>query len=245
MPPFPTPLSSVFPAYAGVFPSKCGYKTFAKRLPRIRGGVSARKAPSVPHEGSSPHTRGCFLSKPGNKKARLVFPAYAGVFLPHFFFSTCCDSLPRIRGGVSPASAGHGLNLQSSPHTRGCFSHAEPRPRAPSVFPAYAGVFLKQIAGVLGIPGLPRIRGGVSYVRALADRIGKSSPHTRGCFLTTDSAISRLSVFPAYAGVFLNDRFSDIAIEVFPAYAGVFLLRFVMNLVMPRLPRIRGGVSSA
>ena len=51
-------------------------------------------------------------------------------------------SLPRIRGGVSPALPAVGALAQSSPHTRGCFRSHKDEAYKYVVFPAYAGVFL-------------------------------------------------------------------------------------------------------
>ena len=153
-----------------------------------------------------------------------VFPAYAGVFLQERDSAELVSGLPRIRGGVSDPPSPLRPGCWSSPHTRGCFcSGAVPRARN-RVFPAYAGVFLTGQISISAIRRLPRIRGGVSYVKTLADRIGKSSPHTRGCFYLRVEAGGGIKVFPAYAGVFLKGRPEP-----------------------PRavsLPRIRGGVSS-
>ena len=149
-------------------------------LPRIRGGVSYYCVFIARAFGSSPHTRGCFLLFRFCRHCVFVFPAYAGVFLCLSLSAYSALSLPRIRGGVSPVRSGDDREKKSSPHTRGCFFHEEPRPLAPSVFPAYAGVFLTGQISISAIRRLPRIRGGVSYVKTLADRIGKSSPHTRG-----------------------------------------------------------------
>ena len=97
----------------------------------------------------------------------------------------------------------HTRDVQSSPHTRGCFQGLPCRQYLHEVFPAYAGVFppLRLCYRVMG--GLPRIRGGVSMIGDYVNSFLKSSPHTRGCFLSRQSAPLVKEVFPAYAGVFL------------------------------------------
>ena len=91
------------------------------------------------------------------------------------------------------------------------------------VFPAYAGVFLERTTMCSDCLSLPRIRGGGSAVLTDLMRRGRSSPHTRGCFLRI-----RRCVFCQF---------------VFPAYAGVFLCALLPCLTARSLPRIRGGVS--
>ena len=53
-------LTSVFPAYAGVFLTFGRLQIGSGSLPRIRGGVSAAPDVKFRMEASSPHTRGCF-----------------------------------------------------------------------------------------------------------------------------------------------------------------------------------------
>ena len=114
---------------------------------------------------------------------------------------------------------------KSSPHTRGCFSPVLYTGFKHSVFPAYAGVFLKKISELIGTGGLPRIRGGVSHTGPGFNARLLSSPHTRGCFLVASRCRLLRAVFPAYAGVF----------PLFSLFLGD----------LHCLPRIRGGVSRA
>ena len=73
--------------------------------------------------------------------------------------------------------------------------------------------------------------------------IGKSSPHTRGCFqLSTGLALSPSS--PHTRGCFLILIRGLKKQIVFPAYAGVFLLLDFSFQMAVCLPRIRGGVST-
>ena len=73
-------------------------------------------------------------------------------------------------------------------------------------------------------PGLPRASGGVSAVNVTLVFEVLSSPRKRGCFLHILSIIQQKQVFPAQAGVFLDDR---------PPAANPL-----------RLPRASGGVSA-
>ena len=70
----------VFPAYAGMFPSRWCAGTLGTRFPRIRGDV--------------PPPCTCSL------KPSLVFPAYAGMFHDHGYCFKVKDCFPRIRGDV-------------------------------------------------------------------------------------------------------------------------------------------------
>ena len=91
------------------------------------------------------------------------------------------------------------------------------------VFPAYAGVFLAARPCPRAGCSLPRIRGGVSFTQTVTIYDRQSSPHTRGCFCPSPLRAPSGHVFPAYAGVFLDD------LDYGPGVLS--------------LPRIRGGVS--
>ena len=173
-------------------------------LPRIRGGVSLGEVCLYDREESSPHTRGCFLLPVLRIAERVVFPAYAGVFLPRDGILQTWISLPRIRGGVSMKDSSMAAVVLSSPHTRGCFCRRAYHLRRNDVFPAYAGVFLINFIIQILQGGLPRIRGGVSIAVMICQPPPGSSPHTRGCFCHVGPRKKRPEVFPAYAGVFLR-----------------------------------------
>ena len=192
-------------------------------LPRIRGGVSVCSCHIRQLRRSSPHTRGCFQALSRGPHCRVVFPAYAGVFLGSEFSVWRRSSLPRIRGGVSNVHDRISATETSSPHTRGCFSISPCHSHMYPVFPAYAGVFLLHRRRLLDRLRLPRIRGGVSPSFDTKCQQSKSSPHTRGCF-------------PLHRDYEHGER-------VFPAYAGVFLQSSHYWMLKKSLPRIRGGVS--
>ena len=235
-------------------------------LPRIRGGVSKVRLQQVVPEKSSPHTRGCFHLLVLRRLLREVFPAYAGVFPWPRTMAFSRRSLPRIRGGVSTNAETFGNFLESSPHTRGCFFGLYGELYFTDVFPAYAGVFPTNYSPAACLLSLPRIRGGVSIRYHRYYDFCASSPHTRGCFFTATSIYPYVDVFPAYAGVFRHYHILSLKChmssphtrgcfcekagfkfvnQVFPAYAGVFPALFSGSNPLSRLPRIRGGVSTA
>ena len=111
-----------------------------------------------------------------------VFPAYAGVFLVLKVQVKSGGGLPRIRGGVSAHATLTRRRLMSSPHTRGCFYACYLEADVHWVFPAYAGVFPPCYQQSASWRSLPRIRGGVSGALVGEQCVGRSSPHTRGCF---------------------------------------------------------------
>ena len=171
-------------------------------FPRIRGDVP-RPLSLFDQVGEfSSHTRGCswFGSRP--KPRQTVFPAYAGMLLIGLPENKVVVGFPRIRGDVPGFS--HPLIIVNafSPHTRGC---SVPHPRLynkPPVFPAYAGMFrgVKRSHPVGW--GFPRIRGDVPVISPLLRGSSRFSPHTQGCSSHPTEAISKRSVFPAYAGIF-------------------------------------------
>ena len=111
----------VFPAQAGVFPSRRLSPEKDPGLPRASGGVSHPvRTPHLDHP-SSPRKRGCFWCTGDDSGEVMVFPAQAGVFpvsdCPKMLF----DCLPRASGGVSPTQVYFNSANESSPRKRGCF----------------------------------------------------------------------------------------------------------------------------
>ena len=108
---------------------------------------------------------------------------------------------PRIRGGV--------------PHP------ALARQSDDDVFPAYAGVFPISAHATETHSRFPRIRGGVPCVSpGIYIRRG-FSPHTRGCSFGRDTSSTCMTVFPAYAGVFLSARLQPTRSRSFLRIRGV------------------------
>ena len=220
-----TSLTTVFPAYAGMFRSVLRLLTQLSGFPRIRGDVPKTCTNQFLGSTFSPHTRGCSEVEHGILPSMIVFPAYAGMFRSQEGSGKYWWRFPRIRGDVPLLERGNAEAERFSPHTRGC-SCAKMRHRMqPPVFPAYAGMFRRAKHQGHDEVGFPRIRGDVPH----ADDYGRAawpfSPHTRGCsgFI---AAVNPLHV-------------------VFPAYAGMFRRYRLLDRSRGRFPRIRGDVPAA
>ena len=133
-----------------------------------------------------------------------VFPAFAGVF-------------PTWRSSPRPSP-------RSSPRSRGCFWLKGNEPSGDRVFPAFAGVFLGIRATAAISSSLPRVRGGVSFLRLCLSADSLSSPRSRGCFRHGPRPLQAHLVFPAFAGVFPTETYK--------------------RSCSVGLPRVRGGVSA-
>ena len=90
-----------------------------------------------------------------------------------------------------------------SPRMRGCSPFPPVRPKSPTVFPAYAGMF--QGVEVINGPvfdGFPRVCGDVPASLNLIAFATGFSPRMRGCSLQRSGSNQGVHVFPAYAGMF-------------------------------------------
>ena len=159
---------------------------------------------STTGEQFSPHTRGCSRLTPHRRNNPTVFPAYAGMFLIPPTFAAYRDRFPRIRGDVPKPGAKSYKTLEFSPHTRGCSVQTFPKRRRNRVFPAYAGMFRGKNRRKSRRNGFPRIRGDVPLFQMLRKKSPRFSPHTRGCSSFKSLADISVTVFPAYAGMFLG-----------------------------------------
>ena len=116
---------SVFPAYAGMFRPAISPTSGATGFPRIRGDVPRPAENPELIFWFSPHTRGCSFVMGTGVFVLDVFPAYAGMFLIRFSYSSSKACFPRIRGDVPFFVDFHVENRVFSPHTRGC-SYSDP-----------------------------------------------------------------------------------------------------------------------
>ena len=170
---------------------------------------------------------------------------------------------PRIRGDVPFNSDFRLTQLKFSPHTRGCSLDIWLRVRVSMVFPAYAGMFLRQETFEFPNPGFPRIRGDVPIAKGGRDVGGFVFPAYAGMFPPRDLRDTGLDCFPRIRGdvpvipATYRDRprfsphtrgcsvgiFGGVAKRsVFPAYAGMFLSLENRVMVDCGFPRIRGDV---
>ena len=92
---------AVFPASAGVFPTRASDFRTIRGIPRIRGGVSLPIVKNTITLVYSPHPRGCFPAVMVGRDDPGVFPASAGVFPDAGSGQNRITGIPRIRGGVS------------------------------------------------------------------------------------------------------------------------------------------------
>ena len=117
-----------------------------------------------------------------------VFPTCVGVFLFSGEVRRPEKSLPHVRGGVSAIIRYRKHEALSSPRAWGCFRLNERSAQFLIVFPTCVGVFPSSREQTYLCPGLPHVRGGVSFY-AWCEKMGwRSSPRAWGCFLYPDSS---------------------------------------------------------
>ena len=102
------PIRLVFPTCVGVFPGDTYFVFALRRLPHVRGGVSAAGRAGQRTKSSSPRAWGCFLDKQRGRAQALVFPTCVGVFLVKVRPDCSGPCLPHVRGGVSVLTSSTG-----------------------------------------------------------------------------------------------------------------------------------------
>ena len=164
---------------------------------------------------SSPHVRGGVSGhKCRNLYLFLVLPTYVGVFLVLFLIR---------RAG-----------WQFSPHTWGCFFCQQPLSQQQSVLPTYVGVFLRHWPISWVRISSPHIRGGVSQPRLLLLSLLQFSPHTWGCFYSTEFKRDLARVLPTYVGVFLVSEEGSIELKRFSPHTWGCFPSSVTAMFSPR-----------
>ena len=210
-------------------------------FPRIRGDVPALLSLYTTHVRFSPHTRGCSAVCNTERFSVLVFPAYAGMFRSPSPWRRIQWRFPRIRGDVPHGETTRKQSRPFSPHTRGCSLTSISLAFQTIVFPAYAGMFLRNRYHIERRRCFPRIRGDVPSKGYLRRCLGKFSPHTRGCSYRISNVLHIELVFPAYAGMFLCKKVDNGNLLSFPRIRGdVPSLREILMSITEFSPHTRG-----
>ena len=168
--------------------------------PRSRGeNWGAPAAPSEP-PGSSPLTRGkldfahVVLAVPG------LIPAHAGKTPRSSLAARPCAAHPRSRGENRLGAHRRGVEVGSSPLTRGkpkSLCHPQGLPR---LIPAHAGKTAWTCARSASCPAHPRSRGENSPLHLTPSEIQGSSPLTRGTPVHVADLLDHRGLIPAHAG---------------------------------------------
>ena len=131
----------VFPACAGMFPTRYTSVIMLTCFPRVRGDVPGTNCMTTSTPSFSPRARGCSLAEDTLTPQAKVFPACAGMFR----LSGCCHRhwrcFPRVRGDVPVLPALDPAAWWFSPRARGCSVGVLVDHQRFSVFPACAGMF--------------------------------------------------------------------------------------------------------
>ena len=195
-------------------------------LPRASGDLSASREARGLAPWSSPRERGSFCIVCPKLPDKAVFPARAGIFPGTRVTTSTHFGLPRACGDRSTQSVSLLIGEPSSLRAQGSFLLTTPSQDRISVFPACAGVVpnfspyleanwgLPRASGDLsksqetevGLYSLPRACGDLSRGPWCHQRRKKSSPRQRGSFHRTDSKALLNQVFPARAGIVLEQK---------------------------------------
>ena len=133
-----------------------------ERFPRVCGDVSCSQKDCLDHHQFSPRMRGCFQAVLNKEIYAQVFPAYAGMFLQFFQLVVKVLRFPRVCGDVSHENGQRPIEESFSPRMRGCFYIKAYYHGDGSVFPAYAGMFLRNEKKGGPERRFPRVCGDVS-----------------------------------------------------------------------------------
>ena len=207
--------------------------------------------------------RGCSGQGRQHYTGENVFPAYAGMFLamtPMFRPLVC---FPRVCGDVPTFPLDAFLRTAFSPRMRGC-SALKTIPEHPlSVFPAYAGMFLRGSSHQHPTSSFPRVCGDVPRPGCGVVEFSQFSPRMRGCSARKENYAHHRHRFPRVCGdvpmcktmfpgqYLFSPRMRGCSWRhakkqggstVFPAYAGMF--RKWRNILdrIGSFPRVCGDV---
>ena len=172
--------------------------------------------------GSSPHTRGFWMSLATIDKLGRFIPAYAGLFVAAVRADRQITVHPRIRGAFSSLSVDTSTPYGSSPHTRGFYAVGAHKPQHDRFIPAYAGLLPPDRIAAAWSPGSSPHTRGFSLDDGCAGRAVRFIPAYAGLLRWMAAALSATSVHPRIRGAFGQGQSLALKPERFiPAYAGL------------------------
>ena len=136
--------SFVFPAPAGVVPASSSSGCRTTCSPRVSGGVPCINSSSFALSGYFPHMRGCSRTRHKRTDSECVFPAPAGVVPCRSRAPGLDQSIPRASGGGPSGTVIRWRKKPYSPRKRGWSHGTDEASIGRTVFPAQAGVVLRQ-----------------------------------------------------------------------------------------------------
>ena len=164
----------------GDHPAPAALKLMALRLPRMRGDPPTPALMSVVRSWSTPHARGSTLPPFSFFIEKTVYPACAGIHPIKITQNACTLRLPRMRGDPPPEWNPELEQVSSTPHARGSTRILLRQRRWRLVYPACAGIHLKNKEGREREMGLPRMRGDPPLTMNPEGGETASTPHARG-----------------------------------------------------------------
>ena len=134
------PLSIVYPACAGIDPSRLVRMTTRRCLPRMRGDRPFAFSLSIRKEAFTPHARGSTSCRFRSSKTAVVYPACAGIDPQRGGRRMRNLSLPRMRGDRPCRGSTATMSSWFTPHARGSTNIRRNHLHHGGVYPACAGI---------------------------------------------------------------------------------------------------------
>ncbi len=188
------------PAHAGnIYRRSCEICEWTVH-PRTRGEHPASDICAGTCCGSSPHTRGTYMSLgSGNGGSRFI-PAHAGNITSWWNWGSGATVHPRTRGEHSARIRHEPALFGSSPHTRGTSEEERTKLHGHRFIPAHAGNILSWKQYRTEKPVHPRTRGEHDTPNGKPIDVPGSSPHTRGTLGYNTGHFDPVRFIPAHAG---------------------------------------------
>ena len=214
------PVGGLIPAHAGKTRALTQVSEHERAHPRSRGENPRTWTPTGPISGSSPLTRGK-LAQQGATLAELrLIPAHAGKTHLGQRRGFSSRAHPRSRGENAPPRRGVSSTVGSSPLTRGKLSGGVVRRVRIGLIPAHAGKTSSASWRLTAWAAHPRSRGENVFGELEANRLGGSSPLTRGKQCCHRHALGTERLIPAHAGKTLGRRRATRARRAHPRSRG-------------------------
>ena len=148
----------------------------------------------------SPRARGCSVVKNPYGKDHKVFPACAGMFPAAHGVVLPATCFPRVRGDVPVVGGDDDWHWEFSPRARGCSYAFACHNVGFTVFPACAGMFLREAPRSTFEDSFPRVRGDVPSLLTCLRLFPRFSPRARGCSIPIASCAVYRGGFPRVRG---------------------------------------------
>ena len=192
----------LLPTHVGMFRPNGREPLISTASPHTRGDVPEIEAAAKAERAFSPHTWGCSDRPQPDSACQRLLPTHVGMFQRSRRPDCRPGASPHTRGDVPLTNGARFALGVFSPHTWGCSGGAEERGAMTSLLPTHVGMFRRAPTRERLGASSPHTRGDVPAIDQARRNLIRFSPHTWGCSVLACRIFLFCALLPTHVGMF-------------------------------------------